>query len=152
MAAGLTNYLRNKLIDWFHRGQAFTPPATIYIALVKTTPTAAAAGTEVTGTSYARQAVASTNTAWATTNAAGTTGTTSSGTSGTTSNNAAIDFGTAGSAWGTVTHWEAYDASSGGNRLMFGAITDPSGTPTPRTISSGDPVKWPISAFQIIWG
>ena len=28
-----SDYLENKLIDWFWRGQAFTPPVTLYFAL-----------------------------------------------------------------------------------------------------------------------
>lgn len=32
-----TNYLENKLIDWLLRGQAFTPPATTYVGLLKST-------------------------------------------------------------------------------------------------------------------
>lgn len=152
MAAGFSDYLRNKLIDLIHRGVAFTPPATIYIALVKTTPNAATGGTEVTGTGYARVALAQSTAAMAATNADGSTAATSSGTSGTTSNNAAVSFGTAGGAWGTVTYWEAYDASSGGNRLMWGQIVDAGGVAAPRTISNGDPVSFPISALRIIWG
>ncbi|MHB8914427.1 MAG: phage tail fiber protein [Thiobacillus sp.] len=32
--AGTSNYLQNKLVDWELRGQAFTPPATLYVALL----------------------------------------------------------------------------------------------------------------------
>lgn len=149
--AGLTNYLRNKIVDWFHRGVAYTPPDPVYITLVSTTPTPAAGGTELSGTGWARVAVAKSTTAWAATNADGSTAATSSGTNGTTSNNAVINFGTAGSAWGTATHWEMYDASTAGNRLMYGVIVNGVGTPTPRTIASGDPVSFPISALRPIW-
>ena len=149
--AGLTNYLRNKLVDWFHRGVAFTPPDPVYITLVSTTPTPSAAGTELTGSGYARVSVAKSTTAWAATNADGSTAATSSGTNGTTSNNAIIDFGIAGAAWGTATHWEMYDASTAGNRLMYGTIVDGLGVATPRSIASGDPVSFPISALRPIW-
>lgn len=148
MASGMTNFMRNKIIDWWHRGQAATPPATVYIALVSTTPSAATAGTALSGTGYARQAVSSSMVAWAGTQGAGTTSA-SSGTSGVTSNNAVVDFGTAGAAWGTASHWEAYDALTGGNRLFFGEITDNAGTPTPRSIVMGDPVSFPIAALQL---
>ena len=148
--AGLTNYLRNNLIDWFHRAQSFTPPSSVWIALVTTTPNAATAGTEVSGTGYARIEVPASLTDWCGTQGAGSTSA-SSGTGGTTSNNADIDYGTAGSSWGRVTYWEAYDDETAGNRLMWGAIVDSGGTPTPRSISNGDPVKFPTSSLQIPW-
>lgn len=148
---GMTNYLRNKVVDWSVRGQAFSPPATLYVRLCTTTPTAAAAGTEVSGSGYAPVAITSNSTNWAATNAAGSTTVPSSGTSGTTSNNAAVNFGTAGGSWGTVSHWELWDASSGGNRLFYGTIVDGAGAPAPKSIVSGDPVSFPISALRLVW-
>lgn len=150
--SGFTNYLRNKLVDWFHRGVAFTPPDPLYVRLVSTTPTAAAAGTELSGTGYAAVSIAKSTTAWAATNADASTTNPSSGTNGTTSNNAVVNFGTAGSAWGTASHWEIWDAATGGNRLLYGEIVDGAGTPTPRSIANGDPVSFPISALRVIWG
>jgi hypothetical protein len=144
---GLTNYARNKIIDWWDRGQAFSPPATKYYTLVSTTPSAAVAGTPLSGTGYARVGVAATMAAWAGTQAGGST-TASTGTTGVTSNNAVIDFGTALADWGTATYWESYDALTGGNRLEFGVIVDGLGTPTPRTIVTGDPVSFPIGALR----
>jgi len=32
-----TNYLDNKLVDWFLRGQTLTPPATVYVGLIRAT-------------------------------------------------------------------------------------------------------------------
>lgn len=127
-----------------------TPPTSFWVALCTTAPTASTAGTAVSGTGYARQEVPATLTDWCGTQGSGTTDP-SSGTSGVTSNNNIIDFGTAGSSWGTVSHWELYDASSGGNRLFFGTIVDGAGAPTPRSISSGDPVSFPVSALQVPW-
>lgn len=151
MSSGIANYLRNKIVDWFHRGQTFVPPATIYIALVSTTPTPGGAGTPLSGTGYARVGIASDATHWASTNGATTTTTPSTGTTGLTSNNGVVDFGTAGAAWGTASHWEAYDALSGGNRLFWGEIVDGTGVATPRAIVLGDPVSFPISALQVQW-
>lgn len=149
--AGISNYLRNKIVDWFHRGVAFTPPATFYVALCSTAPTASVAGTPLSGAGYARIAVAKGTTQWAATNGDATTTNPSTGTTGSTSNNAIVDFGVAGAAWGTASHWEIYDAVTGGNRLLFGEITDGAGTPTPRVIISGDPVAFPISALRCVW-
>lgn len=149
--AGLTNFLRNKIVDWFLRGQAYTPPTTVYIELVSTTPTPALAGTPLSGSGYAREAIACSTTAWAATNADGSTANPSTGTNGTTSNNAVVDFGTAAAAWGTASHWEMYDASSGGNRLLYGVIVDGTGAPAPRSITTGDPVSFPAGALRVIW-
>lgn len=149
--SGFTNYLRNKLVDYFHRGVGFSPPATMYIELVSTTPSASAGGTALSGTGYSRASIESDTTEWSATNGATTTTNPSTGTTGTTSNNVAVDFGTAGAAWGTATHWEAWDAVTAGNRLFFGPIVDGAGTPTPRSVALGDPVSFPISALQVIW-
>ena len=148
---GMTNYLRNKVVDWFHRGVAFTPPDPLYLRLCSTAPSAAAAGTELTGTGYAAVSIAKSTTAWAATNADASTANPSTGTNGTTSNNAVVNFGTAGSAWTTASHWELWDAASGGNRCLYGEIVDGAGSPSPRSIASGDPVSFPISALRVIW-
>ena len=89
--AAKTNFLENQIIDWFFRGQAFTPPTNLHFALFTVAPTEAGGGTEVTGGGYARVSVARTLAAWAGTQAAGST-TASTGTGGTTSNNNAITF------------------------------------------------------------
>lgn len=150
--SGFSDYLRNKVIDWLQRGQTFVPPSTIYIALYTSAPSAAAAGTEIStsGTGYGRSSITSSLLNWAGTQAALSTAV-SSGTNGTTSNNSAISFGTATTSWGTISHWEAYDASTGGNRLFFGTIVDGTGAASPRSVAAGDPVSFPASAVQAIW-
>lgn len=133
-AAALSNFLQNKLIDWFLRAQTYTPPATVYIALATTNATAAsttACGTEVSGGSYARVAVTSSLANWAGTQSAGST-TASSGTSGQTSNNAAITFPAPTANWGTVTGFCIMDAATVGNMLIFAPLT------TSKTVNNGD--------------
>lgn len=130
-AASLSNYLENKLIDAFLRGQAYTMPATVYIGLATTTGSDAACGTEVSGGSYARVAVSSSMANWAGTQSAGST-TASSGTGGTTSNNAAVTFPAPTANWGSVTEFCIFDASTSGNLLFRDALT------TPKTINNGD--------------
>lgn len=120
--AAMSDYLENKLIDWLLRGQAFTPPTSVYVALFTSAPSDAGGGTEVSGGSYARQAVACSSAAFAATQAPGSTAATSTGTSGTTSNNAAVTFPTPTAAWGTITHVALFDAASGGNLLFSGAL------------------------------
>lgn len=148
--AGFANYLRNKLIDFTLRGQAFTPPANVYVELCASQPTASTPGTPLSGTGYGRIAVPSTMASWAGTQGDGTTAA-SSGTSGVTSNNIEVDFGSAGAPWGTASNWELYDAPSGGNRLLYGLIVDGLGDPAPRSIAAGDPVKFPAGALRVQW-
>lgn len=135
--AAKTNYLENKQIDATFRGVAYTLPATLYVGLFTAAPTDAGGGTEVSGGSYARQALAPSTTNWAATNAAGSTASTSSGTSGTTSNNVAITFPTATADWGTVTSFGIFDAASAGNLLVYGALTSSQSIPIGATYSLG---------------
>ena len=142
--AALSDFLENKIIDFVLRGQAYSPPATVYVGLMTAAETDAGGGTEVTGGSYARVAVASSLANWAGTQGAGTT-VASSGASGTTSNNAVITFPTPSASWGTVVGIGVFDAATGGNLLIYGPLT------SSQTISSGNAVTFPAAAlsFQI---
>jgi hypothetical protein len=99
-----TDYFENKLVDWFFRAQAYTPPSTIYVGLFTAAPSEAAGGTEATGGNYARVGVVASLANWAGTQAAGST-TASSGFGGVTSNNNVITFPTPSAGWGTITHF-----------------------------------------------
>lgn len=129
--AGKSDYLENKFIDWLLRAQSFTPPATVYIALLTAAPSDAGGGTEVSGGSYARVSVASSLANWAGTQSAGST-VASTGTSGQTSNNGSITFPAPTANWGTITHMGIYDASTSGNLLYWVALT------TSKTVNNGD--------------
>lgn len=130
-AAALSNYFQNKEIDSFLRGQSFTNPTTVYIALDTTAGSASACGTEPSTGAYARVAVTSALANWAGTQSAGST-TASSGTTGTTSNNAAITFPAPTANWGTIVGFCVMDAASGGNLLFYAALT------TSKTVNNGD--------------
>lgn len=130
-AAAMSNYLQNHFIDFLLRGQTFTAPSTVFIALVTTASSASACGTEVTGGSYARVSVTSSLANWAGTQSAGST-TASSGTSGQTSNNGAITFPAPTANWGTIVGFCVMDASSGGNLLFFAPLT------VNKTVNNGD--------------
>lgn len=129
--SAISDYLENKIIDWLLRGQTFTPPTTVYVGLLTAAPSDAGGGTEVSGGSYARVAVASSLSNWAGSQSAGSTAA-STGTGGTTSNNAAVTFPAPTANWGAVTHFGVYDASAAGNLLFYAALT------TPKTINNGD--------------
>lgn len=130
-AAGFTDYLENKIVDWLVRGQTFTPPATLFGGLDTVSCTEAGGGTEVTGGSYARVAITSSLANWAGTQGAGTT-VASSGTSGTTSNNNAITFPAPTANWGTIVSFRIWDASTAGNALTCATLL------TPKTVNNGD--------------
>ena len=156
--AGMTDFLENKLVDWFFRAQAIgitgataaagTGPATLYVGLFTAAPSDTGGGTEVSGNAYARVAITSSMTAsgWAGTQGAGTT-VASSGTGATTSNNGASNFPTpTPSGWGggsPVTHFGIFDASSGGNLLWWGALG------ASKVINVGDTVSIAAGQLQI---
>lgn len=129
--SALSDFLENRLIDWFLRGQAYTPPATVHIGLFTGAPNDAGGGTEVTGGAYQRASVASSLANWAGTQSAGST-VASSGTGGTTSNNGVVSFPTPTANWGVVTHVGVFDAPTGGNLLFHAALT------VPKTVNNGD--------------
>jgi hypothetical protein len=139
--AAMSDFLENKLLDWLFRGQALgitgasagagSGPTALFVGLYTANPTDVAGGTEVTGGSYARVSVASALANWAGTQAAAST-VASSGTSGTTSNNGAITFPAPSANWGVVTGFALFDAVSGGNMLIWGALT------TSKTVNNGD--------------
>ena len=103
--AEMSNYLENALINATLRNTSYTTPSTVYVALYTSDPTDADTGTEVSGTSYARQSV-----------------TFGSPSNGVTTNSAAVEFPQAGGSWGTVTHIGIRDASTSGNLLYHTAL------------------------------
>lgn len=130
-AGAMSDYLENKLLDALFRAQAYTMPATMYVALATTAGSDAACGTEVSGGSYARVAVTSSLANWAGTQSSGST-TASSGTSGTTSNNAVITFAAPTANWGSIVEVCVFDASTAGNLLWRTSLT------TAKTVNNGD--------------
>jgi hypothetical protein len=113
--AEMSNYLENALINVTLRATSYTAPTTVYVALYTSDPTDADTGTEVSGTSYARQSV-----------------TFGAPSNGATTNSAAVEFPQAGGSWGTVTHIGIRDASTSGN-LLYHTALDAS-----KTIATGD--------------
>ncbi len=112
----LADYAENAFLDDVLGGTSMALPS-VYLG-IGTGNTDAGITTEVSGTAYARVAVA--GAAW---NAAA---------ARSIDNNATITFPTAGAGgWGTPDSWGVYDASSGGNQLFYGDIT------TPKLISDG---------------
>jgi hypothetical protein len=124
--AEMSNYLEDALINATLRNTAFTSPSVVYVGLYTSDPTDADTGTEVTGGSYARQAV--------------TFGAPSDGVS---TNTAAIEFPQATGTWGTVGWIGIEDASTGGN-LLYHTALDAS-----KTIATGDIFKIAIGSLSV---
>jgi hypothetical protein len=146
--AEIGDYARNRLIDFLFRGQALSPPATMYAALFTTAPNhAIGSGTEVSGGSYARVAVVSSLANWAGTQGSGSTTVSSgSGSSAVTSNNGSITFPAPSVTWGTVTGWALFDASTGGNMWFFGALA------VNKTVNAGDAApSFATGAFSLVF-
>lgn len=102
--AALTDHLENALLNEVLRNVNYVPPATVYLALFTTATSDAGGGTEVTGGSYARQAV---------------TFTAASG--GATENSGSVTFTNMPGV--TVTHAAIMDALTAGNMLFHGALS-----------------------------
>lgn len=103
-------------------------PAAYYLGLSTTAPSADGSNvTEVSGGSYARIALAGNLSL-------------SANSSGVVTNNKAISFPESTASWGTVTHFLIYDAQTGGNLLMYGALDPqrPMDSGVRLTINQGD--------------
>ena len=128
--AAFSDYLETELVDHVFRNAAiFAAPANVYVALFTSATTDAGGGTEVSGGSYAREAVGTTS-GW-------------TGSGGATDNAADVDFGTATANWGTVTHTAVMDAATAGNMLFHGALT------ASKTVNNGDSFKFAIGALDV---
>jgi hypothetical protein len=103
--SNISTYLENALLNAVLRNTAYTSPATVYVGLFTTQCTASGPGAEVSGGSYARQAV-----------------TFSAPSSGATSNSGTVTFPTATANWGTLVSWAIFDAATAGNMLFFGSL------------------------------
>lgn len=124
--AGFSDYLENEILDHVFGVGSYTAPS-IYVALYTAAPSDSGGGTEVSGNNYSRVLHSS----WAT----------ASG--GATSNSGAITFPTPSGAWGTVTHFGLFDASTSGNLLGWGALS------TSKSPTSGDTVSFADGALDV---
>ncbi len=102
-----SDYLEAAILNHFFRNSATSPPATVYAALYTVAPGDAGPGTEVSGGSYARVAVAF-----------------GAPSGGVIANPAQVAFPTASAPWGTIVAVAILDAATSGNLL---ADVTPSG-------------------------
>jgi hypothetical protein len=109
---GASDYLEAAVLDHVFKLATYTAPASLYVALFTAAPSDSGGGTEVSGNAYARVQVTNDSTTW-------------SRATSTVSNIIAITFAAPSpSAWGTVTHYGVFDASSAGNLIDWGALTN----------------------------
>src|SRR5215510_5704433 len=116
MANAHFGVMADKILNWI-KGTTFTAaPANLYIGLFSTTPTAnASSGTEISGSSYARQTVASS--AWSAISQNADT------IHDQISNSNAITFPVVTTTSYTVVGVGIWDASTAGNLLYYQAVT-----------------------------
>lgn len=120
-------------VTWLTLKQGM-PKRPVYVALFTAAPSDAGGGTEVTGGSYARVAVAPADANWSAPD----------GTGGLTDNVGAITFPTPSANWGTATHFGIFDRATAGNLLIHGALA------ASKTINNGDPApSFPAGALDV---
>lgn len=127
-----SNYLNLELLDHvFGCGtRDFAPAADIYVGMSAANPGGDGSGlAEPSGGSYAR--VQSDESDWAA----------SSG--GIVVNSGALTFPQAGAAWGTMTYLAAFDASTAGNMLIYGALS------SSRVVALGDIVAYAVGQVSV---
>lgn len=86
-----------------------TIPTNYYLGLSKSQPTASGTGVTEPSSSYGYGRIKLENL--------------SQPTNGVVSNTAEVMFNEATGSWGTVSHFVVYDAATGGNLLMYGALS-----------------------------
>jgi hypothetical protein len=124
MADNLPDLIENQLLDALVGTTPYTVTTPIKLALVTANGDDSAAGTEVTGGSYARQTIAFDAAA-----------------SGEIENNATISF--TGMPSCTVVGIEFYDNAGSPKRLAYGALT------ASRTVTAGDTVQFSASSVTL---
>lgn len=125
--AAMTDYLANSIRDHVLRNTAYTSPTTVYLALFTTATTEAGGGTEVTGGSYARQAI-----------------TFNAGADAGLANQAAtVTFTNMPSC--TVVAAAVMDAVSGGNMLIHGRL------PAAVVVAAAAPFTVDAGDFQVLF-
>ena len=133
--AALSDYAENKLLDVLlgENEIVFPDIDNTYVALFTTETSDTGAGTEVSGTGYARKVFGNntSDSTWA------------SAVAGVKKNTAVVTFATAGGVWGEVTHVGIFTELVGGELLVHGALS------TPKTIGDGDIFSFGIGDLQI---
>lgn len=102
----LTNAFETETLEWLFTTTGVTRPTAWFTALYTVAPTDTGGGTEVSGGAYARVSTAL------------------SVSGNTATNGSALEWDTATGTWGVVTSIGVFDASTGGNLIAYGNLTD----------------------------
>ncbi len=138
--SAMTDFLENKLADHLFRTTTYSQPSVLAVGLFTAAPGETGGGTEVSGGSYARVQRNPSDSNWRGTHAS--TSGASSGTGGVVDNAAVLTFPSPTANWGTVSHQGLFDATTSGNLLIYGALTQS------KTVNNGDPApNFPANAL-----
>jgi len=127
-SGGMSNYLAHEMLDHTFLDSSFAQPTNIYAGLSTANPGDDFSGlAEPGGSNYARVQ----HNSWDA--AAG----------GASENTGTIQFPTPSGSWGLIAYGALFDASSGGNGLLYATAT-PNQTP-----SNGDDVEYPDGTWDV---
>lgn len=147
MAGNLSNYAENKILELSTGKTAWSKPE-VWVGLYTTAPTDSTGGTEVSGGSYTRIKVSDTTNSVFGTASAGSIANngsfnSSSSSTLTGSGTGVITFPKATASWGTINAVALLDASTSGNVLWYGELTNP------KTIDIDDTVSFAANDLQL---
>ena len=124
-----TDHWENEILDHLFGKGSYTPP-TIHVGLSTANPGDDGAGlSEPSGNGYARVSASAAD--W------------NSASGGSLDNVNAIEFPQATGSWGTITHFALFDASTGGNMLAHGSLTQS------KAIASGDTARFSAGDLDV---
>ena len=101
--SAMSDYLELKVLDHVLSVTAYTMPSNVYVGLSTGSFGEDNSGTELSGNNYTRKEA-----------------TFSAASSGSITNSATVEFNAATGAWGTITSFGVFDASTSGNLLIYG--------------------------------
>ena len=138
MAGSATSYLEQAILGHTLAFAALPMPASVFVGLCTSAPTAQTPGTEVSGGGYSRPV--------------GTFALANMPPNSIAANSATIQFPAATSDWGVIGWFEIWDANiPGGNRLYWGPLLDPNDgvTPITRQVLTGDIMRFQAGTLLV---
>lgn len=123
--SSFTDYLENAVLNYVFRNTGTPTSTNVYLGLFTVTPSDSAAGTEVSGNGYARQATAF-----------------DASSGGAIANTSEESFTATGGDFGTVVAVGVFDAATSGNLLAWDGITA-------AIIADGDSLLFPAGDVDI---
>ena len=121
-----SNYLANALINTTTRQVVFTPPTKVWVSLYTTDPTKDDTGREVDAATYAREELKL-----------------SMPFDGVSTNENLMQWNTATTEWGIITHLTIHDSETGGNMLYFTPLD------VPKNIEIGDQFQITVGNLKL---